>query len=260
MDFNTELIERINKVRGANYYSVHTPSEFKKRLDNEFDFMVTPLAFDLELNFKAEGFKIKKVYGSPEADLATGEIMKVATLFPSQRVSEETRGGIVLLQLEKISEVTDSIIQLMASYQDREGEEDSHSVKFEFKTDSEFYDNTGIRKGLLLVRYANLIKNWIVSERESQSESLESAGSIYEEKGAFTPDEKSYELGQWERQSVELSVSQTYQKLFEQFYSYFENEMKEIGDSSLDKELKVLKKLSGDEAVSSEASSVDESE
>lgn len=101
VDFNTELIETINKVHGANYYAVHSPSDFKKRMSDEFDFMVTPLVFDLKLNFTAPGFKIKKVYGSPEANEATGELMKVATLFPSQRVEEETRGGIILLHLKK---------------------------------------------------------------------------------------------------------------------------------------------------------------
>jgi hypothetical protein len=27
LDFNTELVEAISKVKGANYYSVHTPGE-----------------------------------------------------------------------------------------------------------------------------------------------------------------------------------------------------------------------------------------
>ncbi|MBW1871159.1 MAG: VWA domain-containing protein, partial [Deltaproteobacteria bacterium] len=68
VDFNTTLIEAITKIRGANYYSVHSDSQFKKRLDEEFEFMVTPLVFDLTLALDAKGYKILKVYGSPEAD------------------------------------------------------------------------------------------------------------------------------------------------------------------------------------------------
>ena len=41
LDFNTELVEAISKVRGANYYSVHSPGEFKRRLVDDFDFAVT---------------------------------------------------------------------------------------------------------------------------------------------------------------------------------------------------------------------------
>ena len=53
VDFNTELVEKITKIRGANYYSVHSASEFKERMDEEFDFMVTPLVFDLVLRLEA---------------------------------------------------------------------------------------------------------------------------------------------------------------------------------------------------------------
>ncbi|KAL4425226.1 hypothetical protein ABPG75_009242 [Micractinium tetrahymenae] len=49
LDFNSELVEGILKVKGANYFSVHTPGEFRQRLEGEFDFMVAPLVFDLEL-------------------------------------------------------------------------------------------------------------------------------------------------------------------------------------------------------------------
>lgn len=41
LDFNSQLVEAITKVRGANYFSVHTPGEFKRRLVDEFDFAVT---------------------------------------------------------------------------------------------------------------------------------------------------------------------------------------------------------------------------
>ena len=253
VDFNTELIEAINKVHGANYYSVHSPLEFKRRMDDEFAFMVTPLVFDLELKVKADGFKIKKVYGSPEADEATGTIMTVATLFPSQRKDEKTRGGIVLLHLEKIPETESQTIHLTASYKDRTGKEDSSSFTFEFKQGTEFYDNTGIRKGLLLVRYANLLKNWLIHER-SLKENTEKTTIIedtatdtnisleahYDTEGIPIPPK---ELGPWERQSVALSVSEEYRKLFEQFHTYFETEMKEIEDSSLNTELKILNLL-----------------
>jgi len=81
VDFNTELVENMTKIRGANYYSIHSAEEFRKRMDEDFDYLVTPLVFDLQLHFDAPGFKIEKVYGSPEADEATGEIMKLNTLF-----------------------------------------------------------------------------------------------------------------------------------------------------------------------------------
>ncbi|EFN56223.1 hypothetical protein CHLNCDRAFT_35166 [Chlorella variabilis] len=41
LDFNTQLVESIGKVRGSNYFSVHTPGEFRRRLVDEFDYAVT---------------------------------------------------------------------------------------------------------------------------------------------------------------------------------------------------------------------------
>lgn len=51
VDFNTEVIESLSNVKGANYYSISSSKQFKKILGEEFDYMVTPLVFDLNLNF-----------------------------------------------------------------------------------------------------------------------------------------------------------------------------------------------------------------
>ena len=257
VDFNTELIEFINKVRGANHYSVHSPDEFKKRMSEEFDFMVTPLAFDLELTMEVEGFQIKKVYGSPEADEATGKLMKVNTLFPSQSKDGKNRGGIIILHLEKDLSVENNTFHLTANYKDREEQPDSHSTTFELKDEGDlYYDNTGIRKGILLARYANLLKDWLTHEasriagksgeadhnEKSSEESESNIISRYETTGIPLPPNEPT-VRQWQRYSIPLSVSEEYKTLFRTFSSYFEVEAKEIGDSSLEKELDLLKHL-----------------
>ena len=47
VDFNTELIEKISDMKGANYYSVHNSKEFKERMGKQFEYMVTPLVLAL---------------------------------------------------------------------------------------------------------------------------------------------------------------------------------------------------------------------
>jgi len=56
LDFNSELIEIMTKTRGANYYNVYSPADFRKKMDEEFDFMVTPLVFDLKLEIDPKSF------------------------------------------------------------------------------------------------------------------------------------------------------------------------------------------------------------
>jgi len=238
VDFNSQLVESITKIRGANYYSVHSAGEFKERMDDEFDYMVTPLVFDLLLKLNTTGFEIEKVYGSPEADETTGEILKVNTLFPSKKEAGEVKGGVILAKLKKLS--PEGHMVLKVSYQDRSGREDSDEAEVEFnETSPDFYQNTGIHKAVLLSQYADLLKDWIVDERSGLG-SGKVVPTVTLETGIVVP----VELGQWERQSLPLQVSEPYRKLFSLYSSYFESERKTIGDDNLQQEEVVLKKLS----------------
>lgn len=241
VDFNTSLVESITKVRGANYYSVHSSDEFKNRMDKEFEYMVTPLVFNLSLKLDSKGYAIEKIYGSPEANESTGEIMKVNTLFPSAQTEEGTKGGVILLKLKKLSE--DNDLTLSVNYEDRTGKTDSsvEKVKFENKA-SEYFANNGIRKAVLLSRYADLLKDWTIDQRQDYDNQKSDEILISPENGIVVPPENP-KLGQWERQSLALKVLDSYKELFNQFNNYFENEMKEINDSALSQEVDILKKL-----------------
>ncbi len=238
VDFNTELIEAITKIRGSNYYSVHSASEFKERMDDEFDFMVTPLVFDLRLKLDSPGYKIEKVYGSPEADLATGELMKVNTLFPSKAEEGQVKGGVILVKLQKIS--PGGQMSLKVSYQDRNGVADSDEANVQIpETKPDFYQNNGIRKAILLSRYADLLKNWMIDERKAATLRGIVTPSVTLANGIVIP----VELGEWERQSMPLQVAEPYRKLFGEFADYFEGEMQATGDSNLQQEQLILEKL-----------------
>ncbi|HUW21938.1 MAG TPA: VWA domain-containing protein [Candidatus Bathyarchaeia archaeon] len=243
VDFNTELVEFITKIKGSNYYAIHSAKDFQYRMDEGFEYMVTPLVFDLALEVTSADFDIEKVYGSPEADLATGEIMKVNTLFPSERRDEGVKGGIVLLKLKKLTDSNSPALKLTARYTDREGKYFSN-YKNALIADSEadFYQNSGIRKAILLGRYANLMKIWISDERESRemNEEVEEP-SINSISGILIPEK--IQLSKWERTSVPLKVSQCYKDLIAAFKRYLLAEQQVIGDETLSKEVEILDKL-----------------
>ena len=245
VDFNTELIETITKVRGANYYSVHSAKQFKTRMDDEFEYMVTPLVFNLLLKLDSPGFEIEKVYGSPEANEATGEIMKVNTLFPSKREEGETKGGTIVLKLRKTG--SDQSLELTTTYKDRSGNPgmDKVSVNLPSAT-SDHYDNGGIRKGILLARYVNLMKNWMDYERENyQSEEAVPPVMTHRTGIIIPPDPETVQLSPWERSSIPLLVSAEYRELISEFNDYFKKETEAIGDDSLSREVEIMEKLAG---------------
>lgn len=236
VDFNTEIVEEITSVRGANYFSVHSAEQFEERMDDNFEYMVTPLVYNLELEVESDGYEIEKVYGSTAADEATGEIMKVNTLFPSPKKEGKTKGGVVLVRLEKQGD--DPNLELEASWENREGETDSTTKQVSFTSDEpDAYDNSGIRKAVLLTRYADLMKNWMVHESDEDSREMDvSADASIEPHPDLT-------LGEWERQSQELTVSSPYDERIQEFADYFEEEMEALDDDSLQKELEILNEL-----------------
>jgi len=239
VDFNTELVEAITKIKGANYYSVHSASEFKERMDDEFDFMVTPLVFDLRLGLEAPGYRIEKVYGSPEADQATGELMKVNTLFPSKAEAGQVKGGVILVKLKKLSLEGD--LKLKVSYLDRNGVADSDEAEVQIaEAEPDFYQNSGIRKAVLLSRYVDLLKDWMIDERSAQVKGGKVVPSVTLANGIVIP----VELGEWERQSMPLRVSEPYRELFSKFQDYFQRETEAVADSNLQQEQVILQKLS----------------
>ena len=251
VDFNANLVEYVSKTKGANYYSVHSSKEFKKRMDKEFDYMVTPLVYDLELKLASRGYKIDAVYGSPQANLSTGRIMRVNTLFPSASDGKRNKGGVILLRLKKTGKVED--IRLSVSYKDTKGKKYRNVQKINFThhtllAENGYYDNTGIRKAILLAEYVTLMKNWMIDARAGCNDKVEYLTQppiqIMRRCMIYPPIRPIYEkLKTWERRSCKLQVSQGYQKIFSLFRRYYTKEMKQIRDKSLNSELGVLNRL-----------------
>lgn len=261
VDFNANLVEYVSKTKGANYYSVHSSKEFKKRMDKEFDFMVTPLVYDLELKLASKGYKIDAVYGSPDARLATGSIMKINTLFPSASSDEKVKGGIVLLRLKKIGHSED--IELSVKYKDVEGKEYSNIQKVSFGRSDPFYDNNGIRKGILLSEYVTLMKNWMIDARAGCNDKVEYMHQppmeIMRRCMNYPPMRPVYpKMKTWERKSCKLHVSAGYQKILSLFKRHYESEMNALKDESLNIELKVLNSLVKTKVFDEESDQIDD--
>ena len=233
VDFNTELVDALTSVRGANYYSVHSADQFEERLDAEFEYMVTPLVFDLSLELDADGYEVEQVYGTSAADDATDSLIRANTLFPSPTEGGRTRGGVILAKVRRTG--GDPELRLTAGYETRTGErrERTRTVQFPAAT-ARHYDDSGIRKAVLLARHADLLRSWTVDERTG-------------EYGAddVEPPEDDY-IGRWERRSDPLTVSETYRERFAAFADHLEREMAALGDDDLERELDLLRDLAGD--------------
>lgn len=253
MDFNSDLVEGITAVRGANYYAVHSAEGFEERLGEEFEYMVTPMVYDLELTLESELYEIRGVYGSPdadadrEADIASdsraakprdaGDLMSVNTLFPSPTEDGASKGGVALLELGETgdAEDPDRDLELTARYEDRDGErhETSEVVTFDDREPGDG-ESDSVRKAVLLSQYATLMQNWIDHERATL------ADAEYEPPADGVEPTQPPTLGSWERQSADLQVTPPYDERIETFRDHFADEADAIGDEALERELETM--------------------
>jgi len=264
LDFNADVVEAMSKAKGAWYGSVKTSEAFRKRLDDEFDYMVTPLVFNLRLHLSSDAYVIDKVFGSPESELSTGQLMRVNTLFPSAKDEQgQTKGGVVLLRLvrKKSSVAADETLKLRVSYEDRCGIPDFSELSVQpclpgrsIGSSDSFFENKGVRKAVLLARYASVLKQWLIDERQPKPQSKVVC--------AFEPKASDPPLERWrqgvftnlaartakmpsdcEQPSAALKVSPQYKAVFEALLQHLSSEMRSLEDDSLEQECTLLQKL-----------------
>jgi Ca-activated chloride channel family protein len=229
LDANAELVDTLSGIRGANHYFVHSATEFERRLGDEFDYMVTPLVYDLSLELEAAGYEIDAVHGSPSADEATDQLMHVETLFPSAKQDGEARGGVVLVRLAQTS--PEAELELAASWTERDGSEHTQRVSIDVPEEAEGFAHDGVRKAVVLARYVRELREW--------------ARAVHERGGAAGVDDWALSdgRGQHERQSVPLAVPQKYGTRFERLREYVESEASVLEDETLQQEVGLLTTL-----------------
>lgn len=73
-EFNTQLTEKLAKIRGLNYFSVSDAKELQAIIVEEFQFHFFPNAFDLQLSLKSGNFRlVESIGGGDDIDAFTND-------------------------------------------------------------------------------------------------------------------------------------------------------------------------------------------
>lgn len=92
LDFKQELILQMSQLKGGNYFYLENAEKIQKVFDTDFDLMVTPVAFNMNIKFNpGPDYEIVDVYGVPDWDKKDGVAIQVKTLFLSRN-----KGAIVV--------------------------------------------------------------------------------------------------------------------------------------------------------------------
>jgi Ca-activated chloride channel homolog len=167
IDFGQALAYEMFQVRGANYFFLENAEKIAKVFDEEFDYMVTPLAYDVVIDLKpAAGAKVTDVMGVPDFKQAGDKVqMKIPSLFLSKRqgggatlvameinapeLSEEAKIAEIELSFTRVGEMK-KITQSLAAY--------LTGGDFDPEAKKPFYSQPGAKKALLLADAAVAMK------------------------------------------------------------------------------------------------------
>jgi len=244
VDFNTDLVALISKIRACNYISVKSSKDFKKEMDEEFDYFVTPIVFECSVNIanSDNGWQVERVYGSPGFEIPEqGRLMFLDSSFPSRKEgSNMTKGGIVVVKLKKPGN-TPPKMKLVIKYEGRDGQKYEDVDEFDpgdFATSPvDKFQDSSVRKAVLLVRYVNFMKHLLNDARSNESQDI-AIVSMDSKTGILPPQVKNTIN---HNSSLRLRpLNKDSKVLIKQFVDYFEREMEAIDDKTLDKEMQQL--------------------
>lgn len=162
--FGAELAQEISSVRGGNLYFFPDVQDMQTKFADEFDTMVTELAYDLNMVIEpAKGMKIVGVYGIPGSALEWRDdaiVLDVETIFVSRRkgaiyVGFAREGG-DNLPSSKIA-VGDVLGQVELRYEDA-SDGKKHKAKAAFAVVDRKTAGAGLTRGELLVDEATTLR------------------------------------------------------------------------------------------------------
>ena len=138
-----------------------------------------------------------------------------------------------------------------------------HFISQSASKESDSYDNNGIRKAILLSEYVTLMKNWIIDAKAGCNDKVkyikEPPIQIMRRCMIYPPVRPIYpKMKTWERKSCKLHVSAGYQQIFSLYRRHYKNEMKQLGDRSLHKELDVLDQLLENNSANESKKNIDD--
>lgn len=146
----------LGKARGGSYYYLDSLERTIEVFDRDFDFMVTPLAYDLRMALDVgDGFRLERIYGIPGDDAGEPRAeLDVATAFPSRR------GGGIVARLSRVDPDSQDIGEVSLSYSPEPAlgwgqvEPQSAPIAVPWGDDGDHYQSSGVRKAAFLVNQA----------------------------------------------------------------------------------------------------------
>jgi Ca-activated chloride channel family protein len=166
LSFNAEVSEELSKVRGTTIFNVNTSRELKKTLVEDFNYLITPVAFDVDLKLNCNGYSIDNVYGGDEDQKQSDRLLHFRTLTASSVNEKGVKGCAILIKLKEIpksNEETESFVKIQISYTPSQSQEIIEKV---FQVDLSNNHNSVIQKAISLAVFFDVLKEILPDTHE----------------------------------------------------------------------------------------------
>ena len=86
LDLGVDLVDAVSRIRGGNYFYLADVPTIRDIFKHEFDYMVTPVAYDLDVTIQTrEGLQFERGYGAPMEGATDKMSFGASTLFLSSK-------------------------------------------------------------------------------------------------------------------------------------------------------------------------------
>jgi len=163
LDFGQDLAHQIAQVRGGAYFFLEDEAKLSKVFDQDFDYLVTPLAYDMKVAVGAQSsWTFSSGYGVPSASIKDGKLaLDVPTVFLSKN-----KGAIVLRYAPRGDNPDAAIAHLSIDYVKVDGTpihqelDATYGGKAPLTPGFAWYQQVGVRKAVAL-------SNWVLGVKKA---------------------------------------------------------------------------------------------
>lgn len=232
----TSLTNKIESIRGCNYYSIKTNEEYESKVNKEFELITTPILYDMSIEYKSDlDPPTLNIYGVNE--MINKILYSMNTLFGINKYNG------ILIKLDLYDKVND--ITFLLKYKNINYQNINKTITINFNYDNKtniHFDDKYIRKMVLLTKYTTFIKEWIKYEK-TQYKNKQNNNRYSPYFSRFYSKFMGNIYSNENNNKIPLKVSNIYKKKLLDFIAYFNNEILYINDNSLNEELYLLNKL-----------------
>jgi len=158
-DFGQQLAFDISQVRGGNFFFLSDYERIVSVFDEEFDFLVTPVAYDVELEVSIPfEFDVTDVYGVP-FDEPLGHVLTIGV--PTLFLSAREGGGAILIRLRAGAladfDVANTVASIRLTYELQDGEQADQALALlmpaglDPAAEPPYFETEGSRRAVLLL-------------------------------------------------------------------------------------------------------------